>query len=101
MSLPRRSVRFKAELAQTEASNKRVHDGYQSNPVRKGMSLLAFMKSYATEAQCEEALVALRWPQGLRCPVCSNETAGEFCRDGLRMWQCAFCRQHNSQACWA
>jgi hypothetical protein len=33
---------------------------------QKGMSLSEFLEHYGTEAQCEAALIAWRWPQGCR-----------------------------------
>jgi len=41
-----------------------------------GMSLPEFFNRYGTEAQCAQALVAHRWPQGFRCPRCD---AAEHC----------------------
>ncbi|MCB1958628.1 MAG: transposase, partial [Rhodocyclaceae bacterium] len=37
---------------------------------QKGLSLPEFMDRYGTEEQCEQALVAARWPGGFVCPVC-------------------------------
>ena len=36
---------------------------------QKGLSLPEFMDRYGTEEQCEQALVAARWPGGFVCPV--------------------------------
>ena len=38
---------------------------------QKGLSLDGFHKKYDSEAQCEEALVAARWPHGYQCPRCT------------------------------
>ena len=35
-----------------------------------GMSLTEFLRHYGTEAQCERAVAAQRWPDGFRCPRC-------------------------------
>ena len=35
---------------------------------QKGLSLPEFMDRYGTEEQCEQALVATRWPAGFVCP---------------------------------
>lgn len=63
---------------------------------QQGLSMPEFYKRYGTEAQCEEALEAVRWPQGFRCPRC----AGEGCcvlRDGSRkVFQCKACRHQAS-----
>ena len=37
-----------------------------------GLSMPEFLKDYGTEAQCEQALEAVRWPEGFRCPRCSG-----------------------------
>ncbi len=39
---------------------------------QKGLSLAEFLTQYGTEAQCEAALQALRWPDGFRCPACGE-----------------------------
>jgi hypothetical protein len=31
---------------------------------QRGLSMTEFMNQYGTDAQCEAALVAARWPQG-------------------------------------
>lgn len=59
---------------------------------QKGLSLAQFMKEYGTEAQCEEALVAARWPHGFECAHCGHKLAYEFRRRELRYWQCKACR---------
>lgn len=68
------------------------------NPIQlqKGLSLVEFMPRYGTEARCEAALVALRWPEGFACPACRHRQASEFVRGGLRYWQCAACRRQTS-----
>lgn len=68
------------------------------NPIQmqKGMSLVRFMEQYGTEAQCEQALVTLRWPRGFRCPGCGHDGASEFRRGTLRVWQCCSCRRQTS-----
>ena len=48
-----------------------------------GLSMPEFLKGYGTEAQCEQALEAVRWPSGFRCPRCANE-AHYVMRDGVR-----------------
>lgn len=37
---------------------------------QSGLSLDAFLQRYGTEQQCEQAVVAARWPQGWRCAHC-------------------------------
>ncbi len=38
---------------------------------QKGLSLDGFLNQYGTEKQCEEAVVAMRWPQGYECTRCA------------------------------
>lgn len=64
--------------------------------MQRGMSLSDFMEQYGTEAQCEEALIALRWPQGFCCPACGHERASTFLRGHRRYWQCRACRKQTS-----
>ena len=61
-----------------------------------GLSMPEFLKSYGTEAQCEQALEAVRWPSGFCCPRCASE-AHYVMRDGVRkVFQCNACRHQAS-----
>ncbi len=61
-----------------------------------GLSMPEFLKDYGTEAQCEQALEAARWPHGFRCPHCDHE-AHCVVRDGTRkVFQCKACRHQAS-----
>ncbi len=61
-----------------------------------GLSMPEFLKDYGTEAQCEQALESVRWPEGFHCPRC-NATAYCVVRDGVRkVFQCAHCRHQAS-----
>jgi hypothetical protein len=61
-----------------------------------GLSLPEFLQDYGTEAQCELALEAVRWPEGFRCPRC-NGAAHCVVRDGVRkVLQCTTCRHQAS-----
>lgn len=61
-----------------------------------GLSMPEFLKDYGTEAQCEQALEAARWPEGFRCPRCEG-TAHYIVRDGARkVFQCHACRHQAS-----
>ena len=61
-----------------------------------GLSMPAFLKDYGTETQCEQALEAIRWPQGFICPRCSA-SAHYVVRDGVRkVFQCRTCRHQAS-----
>lgn len=63
---------------------------------QQGLSMADFMDQYGTDAQCEAALVASRWPQGFACPVCSGPASCSFRRQGRLYWQCASCRHQCS-----
>ncbi|WP_196766273.1 transposase, partial [Xanthomonas graminis] len=41
---------------------------------QKGLSIPAFLSRYGSEAQCVEALVQARWPNGFVCPQCGHST---------------------------
>jgi hypothetical protein len=61
-----------------------------------GLSMPEFLKGYGTEAQCEQALEAVRWPEGFRCPRCDG-AAHYVVRDGVRkVFQCVACRHQAS-----
>ena len=60
---------------------------------QKGLSLPKFMDRYGTEEQCEQALVAARWPGGFVCPACGvMQSRTSFRREGRLYWQCAGCQ---------
>jgi hypothetical protein len=61
---------------------------------QKSMSLRQFMDAYGSEAQCQEALLAWRWPQGFVCPAC-GEAGGHVLRS-RRLIQCKHCRHQCS-----
>lgn len=60
---------------------------------QKGMSLSEFLEHYGTEAQCEQALFAWRWPQGFVCPECGHTG---HCVLGRGLYQCHRCRRQTS-----
>jgi hypothetical protein len=61
-----------------------------------GLSMPEFLNDYGSEAQCEQALEALRWPKGFRCPRCEG-AAHYVLRDGVRkVFQCQGCRHQAS-----
>ena len=63
---------------------------------QRGLSMAEFMDRYGSDAQCEAALVASRWPQGFACPVCGGPASCSFRRHGRLYWQCASCRHQCS-----
>jgi hypothetical protein len=60
-----------------------------------GLSMAEFMRRYATQEQCEAALVASRWPAGFVCR-CGCALASQFRREGRLYWQCSACRHQSS-----
>ena len=65
-------------------------------PFQPGLSMPEFFDAYGTEAQCEQALEAVRWPEGFRCPRCEGTGHSVF-RDGVRkVCQCTACRHQTS-----
>ena len=59
---------------------------------QRGLSMTEFIQLYGSDAQCEAALIASRWPQGFACPVCAGPASCSFRRQGRLYWQCASCR---------
>ena len=60
-----------------------------------GLSLAAFLRDYGTEAQCEAAVVAARWPEGFVCDRCGC-TRFSPTHNGRRLWQCKDCDYQSS-----
>ena len=61
-----------------------------------GLSMPDFLKDYGTEGQCEQALEAIRWPNGFGCPRCGHAVHCVL-RDGVRkVFQCNACRHQAS-----
>ena len=56
-----------------------------------GLSMSEFFSLYGSEAQCEAALQAARWPAGFVCPDCGGAARTSFVRRGLRYWECGAC----------
>jgi transposase-like protein len=56
-----------------------------------GLSMPEFQKLYGTEAQCEEALAQIRWPNGFRCPRCEGVLYGLVYGRRLKRYQCRQC----------
>ena len=61
-----------------------------------GLSMTEFMDRYGSDAQCETALIASRWPAGFACPACGCGQHGSFRRAGLLYFQCSACRHQCS-----
>lgn len=61
-----------------------------------GVSLPEFFARYGTEAQCEAALLALRWPEGFRCPRCASAAHYVVGHGVRKLFQCQACRHQTS-----
>lgn len=61
-----------------------------------GMSLPEFFTRYGSEAQCAAALMALRWPDGFRCPRCDSASHYVVGHGARRLFQCRSCRHQSS-----
>lgn len=64
--------------------------------MQAGLSMPEFLKQYGTEAQCEAVVMAMRWPQGYRCPICSGDRYATVRVGHRRLWQCHRCRHQTS-----
>ena len=64
---------------------------------QRGLSLAQFLQRYGSEAQCEAALVAARWPQGWRCAHCGCKRFF-LTRNGTgrQLWECFVCGYQSS-----
>jgi hypothetical protein len=62
------------------------------NPIQmqKGMSLSELYRQYGTEAQCEAAVVAWRWPNGFECSRCGAREHAIV--DKRRLFNCHGCQ---------
>lgn len=59
---------------------------------QRGLSLPQFQARYGSEAQCEAALVAARWPQGWRCAHCGcKRYFVTHNGSGRALWECFVC----------
>lgn len=54
------------------------------------LSLTEFMRLYATEAACQDALISHRWPSGFQCPHCGHGACSR-----LRTRRAVQCRQRS------
>lgn len=61
-----------------------------------GVSLPEFFARYGTEAQCEAALLALRWPEGFHCPRCASAAHYVVGHGARKLFQCQACRHQTS-----
>jgi ribosomal protein L37AE/L43A len=59
-----------------------------------GLSLPAFLARFGSEAQCRQALIEQRWPQGFCCPQCGH--AGHCHLKERDVFQCNRCKRQVS-----
>ena len=63
---------------------------------QQGLSMPGFLDRYGSEAQCEAALIAARWPQGFTCPGCASTTHCVLNVRQRRTFECLDCGQQTS-----
>lgn len=63
-------------------------------------SLMEFQSVFATDQDCEDYLLARRWPDGFTCPKCGRQGEARLLkrRAGrkLRVWECRGCRRQTT-----
>ena len=62
---------------------------------QKGLSLPDFMDKFGTEAQCQAALEAAKWPNGFSCAYCGHHSFSRITR-GRAKRQCNKCKHQTS-----
>jgi transposase-like protein len=64
---------------------------------QRGLSLPQFLERFGTEAQCEDALAAARWPSLWRCAHCScTRFFHTHSNTGRKLWECFLCGYQSS-----
>jgi transposase-like protein len=61
---------------------------------QKGLSDAEFMNKYGTEEKCQAQVMAMKWPTGFQCPVCSGR-ASCFIKE-RKVYQCNDCHKQTS-----
>ena len=61
-----------------------------------GMSIPEFLRRFGTEAQCVEAVMLARWPDGFRCPRCAVAEHYVVGHGARKLFQCSSCRHQAS-----
>ena len=61
-----------------------------------GMSLPEFLRCFATEAACAQAVMAARWPNGFECPKCGEEAHCVISVNFRPLFQCNGCHRQTS-----
>jgi transposase-like protein len=55
---------------------------------------LEAIRYFADPAKCEAYMIAKRWPHGVRCPRCNNDSLSYYAT--ARLWRCAPCKKRFS-----
>jgi transposase-like protein len=64
---------------------------------QRGLSLPRFQSLYGSQAQCEQALVAARWPHGWHCAHCGcKRYVRTHSASGRALWECFICGYQSS-----
>ena len=64
---------------------------------QRGLSLPRFQALYGSPAQCEQALIAARWPHGWRCAHCGCKRYRlTHSATGRTLWECFVCGYQSS-----
>jgi hypothetical protein len=61
-----------------------------------GMSLPEFLRCFGTEANCAEAVMAARWPNGFACPKCGEQAHCVISVNFRPLFQCNGCHRQTS-----
>jgi transposase-like protein len=61
-----------------------------------GMSIPEFVRCFGTEAQCTQALMKSRWPDGFYCPRCGQCEHYVVGHGARKLFQCNGCRYQSS-----
>ena len=60
---------------------------------RQGLSLLAAVAKFDTEAKAEAWFIEQRWPDGIRCPFCGTDSIYHTKNRKPMPYQCRGCRK--------
>ena len=60
---------------------------------RKGLSLMDLAEMFPTDRAAEEWVIAIRWPNGVRCPCCDSDNIQERPTRKPQRFRCRACRK--------
>ena len=58
-------------------------------------SLIVFQRRFPDQRACAEYLLAVRWPDGFRCPACGHDRSWAY-KTKAWTFQCAKCAKQTS-----